>query len=144
MKADTKTEQAVTTAIHAFADAYRRRDLPALTALVSPDPDVILVGTGADETRIGVSAIQKQAERDWDQTDAASMHLVPGVVSAAGHVAWVACEGHFLIVAGGAEARVPIRLTAVFEKRGDRWLAAQMHVSTPMAEQAEGQSFPSP
>jgi hypothetical protein len=38
-------------------------------ALLVPDPDVFLYGTGADEKRQGLAEIQAQAERDWSQSD---------------------------------------------------------------------------
>ena len=44
--------------------------------------------------------------------------------------------------ADGQAMSLPARLTAVFEKRGDRWLIVQSHFSFPAAGQAEGVSFP--
>ena len=43
---------------------------------------------------------------------------------------------------GGQEISFPGRMTAVLEKRLDRWLIAQTHSSCPAPEQAEGESFP--
>jgi hypothetical protein len=35
-----------------------------------------------------------------------------------------------------------MRLTAVLERREDRWRIVQAHYSAPLANQAEGESFP--
>lgn len=142
MKADPKTAHDVTKAFDEFREAYRQRDVKTLTGLLSPDADVMLVGTGADELRVGVDGIRTQAERDWDQTDAAAMHVTPREVSASGNVAWLTALGEFHVTADGGEARVPIRVTAVLEHRERRWLIAQMHFSAPLAEQPDGRSFP--
>jgi ketosteroid isomerase-like protein len=48
----------------------------------------------------------------------------------------------FKVKAGGQEMALPGRMTAVLEKRGDKWLFVQSHFSLPAAGQ-EGESFPS-
>jgi ketosteroid isomerase-like protein len=56
-------------------------------------------------------------------------------------VAWVAADATFKMQAGGQRFAIPARLTAVLEKRENRWLLAQAHFSAPMAGQVEGESF---
>jgi ketosteroid isomerase-like protein len=142
MKADAQTEAAVRDVLNRMADAYTKRDMRALLALMAPDPDNVMYGTQADEKRVGPAEIQVQAERDWSQTEAGSFELGWTSVSAAGNVAWVAADMTFKATVDGQELAFPGRLTAVLEKRGDRWLFVQSHFSLP-APGAEGQSFPS-
>jgi ketosteroid isomerase-like protein len=54
-------------------------------------------------------------------------------------VAWLAAEGMGQAQAGGQEMSFPLRMTAVLEQRGDKWLLTQAHVSVPAAAQAEGE-----
>ena len=68
MKADAHTEAAVMATLEQFKQAYEQRDMARLLALFAPDPDVVLIGTGADEKRVGLAEIQTQAERDWSQS----------------------------------------------------------------------------
>ena len=89
MKADVKTEAAVKSVLDKVAEGYAKRDLALLQAAFAPDPDVVMYGTGADEKRIGLAEIQVQAERDWSQTEAATVTYGWTSVSAAGSVAWV-------------------------------------------------------
>src|SRR6478672_1914543 len=101
MKADAATEKAVLATMHEFLEAYRRRDADHLMTLAAPDADVILIGTGADERRVGSAEIRAQAERDWSQSDSAMFDFNWNSVSAAGSVAWVASEGVVRASAGG-------------------------------------------
>ncbi len=142
MKADAMTEAAVKAVLDQVAEGYATRNLDTLRAAFAPDPDVVMYGTGADEKRIGLEAIQAQAERDWSQAEATSIAYGWTIVSAAGSVAWVATDAAFNLKAGGQEMTLPARMTFVLERRGDRWLIVQTHVSLPAAGQAEGVSFP--
>src|SRR5689334_20851955 len=119
MKADAATEVAVLATVNRFTEAYRTRDRDALLAVIAPDADAMLFGTGADERRIGPAEILAQAERDWSQSDAATFDFSWTSVSAAGTVAWVAAEGVVRATAGGQEVTLPIRMTMVFERRGE-------------------------
>jgi ketosteroid isomerase-like protein len=142
MKADAQTEAAVLATLEEYKQAYEQRDMDRLLALFAPDPDVVLWGTGADEKRMGLAEIRAQAERDWAQSEAFSLEWGWSSVSAAGSVAWVAVDvvGHVRV--GGQEVHLPLRVSAVLEHRGARWLWMQAHASLPAPEQAAGDSFP--
>jgi ketosteroid isomerase-like protein len=142
MKADAKTEREVLDALNRLSQAYAKRDPVLLQALFTPDADVVMYGTGADEKRIGVSEVLAQANRDWSQTDSAAIDFQWTSVSAAGPVAWTASDATFRLQTGGESMEFPARVTHVFEKRGDRWLIVQSHFSLPAAAQEEGEAFP--
>jgi ketosteroid isomerase-like protein len=142
MKADAQTEAALMATLEQFKQAYEQRDMEHLLALFAPDPDVVTIGTGADEKRVGLAEIQMQAERDWAQSEATSLEWGWSSVSAAGSVAWLAADAVVSVKVGGQEMHLPLRVTAVLEHRGDRWLWVQMHASIPAPEQTEGESFP--
>lgn len=143
MKADAATENAVLLALCEFTEAYRLRDADRLMSLTAPDSDVMLIGTGADERRVGQADIRAQAERDWSQSENAAFDFTWTSVSAAGPVAWIAAEGVVRASAGGQEAALPVRMTMVLEQRDGKWLLLQAHGSFPAPEQEEGQSWPS-
>ncbi len=129
-------------ALEQFKQAYEQHDIERLLALFAPDPDVVIIGTGVDEKRVGLAEIQTQAERDWAQSETFSLEWGWSSVSAAGSVAWVAADAIGHVKMGGQEVQLPLRLTAVLEHRGARWLWMQGHVSMPAPGQAEGESFP--
>ena len=142
MKADAMTEAAVKAVLDKVTEGYVKRDLALLLSAFAPDPDVVMYGTGADEKRIGQAGIQAQAERDWSQTESASVTYQWTSISAAGPVAWAATDASFSLKADGQEMTLPARITFVLEKRGEQWLIVQGHFSFPAAGQSEGESFP--
>jgi ketosteroid isomerase-like protein len=142
MKADAQTEAALMAILEQFKQAYEQRNMEHLLALFASDPDVVTIGTGADEKRVGLAEIQMQVERDWAQSEATSLEWGWSSVSAAGSVAWVAADAVGSIKVGGQEMHLPLRITFVLEHRGDRWLFVQMHTSIPALEETEGESFP--
>ena len=142
MKAPPNTERSVKAVLNQFAEAYVRRDLPSLRSAFASDPDVLLFGTGADEKRVGLSEIQRQAERDWSQTESIDVTYGWMSVSSAASVAWVATSATFNVKAGGKVLILPARITFVLENRSDQWFIVQAHCSFPAAGQPEGQSFP--
>lgn len=142
MKADPKTEAAVMNVMNQFAEAFSKRDLNASLALLMPDPDVVFIGTGGDEKRIGLAEIKALFERDFAQFEDASLKLAQPSVSAAGSVAWVVADLILRANTGGREISLQARSTAVLERRGDRWLIVQLHASLPATGQAEGEAFP--
>jgi len=142
MKASAKTEAAVTELFDKYLKYYRSRDLEGLMALMIPEDDLILYGTGADEKRIGPDGTRIQAKRDWSQTDSLEFKFTWRQVSEAGPVAWVSADGEGEGKAGGQTFTFPFRMTAVLEKRGEQWYIAQTHISLPSAAQEEGDSVP--
>jgi len=142
MKADSKTETAVMNVMNQFAEAFAKRDLNAVLSLLAPDPDVVFMGTGGDEKRIGLAEIKALFERDFSQFEDASLKIGWHSVSAAGSVAWVVADLILHANTGVSEISLRVRSTTVLEWRGDRWLIVQFHSSLPAAGQKEGEAFP--
>jgi ketosteroid isomerase-like protein len=141
MQASPSTQAAVQATLQQWKDAYSRRDVDGALAVMAPDADVVGIGTGPDEWRVGPEEFKAQLERDFAQSEALSVDYEPLVVSEAGPVAWVAGRASVQARVEGQDVSLTGRFTAVLEQRGDRWLLVQTHFSLPAAEQAEGQSF---
>jgi ketosteroid isomerase-like protein len=141
MRASPQTQAAVEATLRQWAEAYTARDLDQALALIAPDDDVVGIGTGQDEWRVGLEQFRAQIERDFSQAEALSVEYEPLVVSEAGSVAWVAGRASVQARVDGQDLGLAGRFTAVLEHRDDRWLLLQTHFSLPAAEQAEGRSF---
>jgi len=141
MRASPSTQAAVQATLQQWKDAYSRRDMDGALAVMAPDADVLGIGTGPDEWRVGPAAFRAQLERDLAQSEALSVDYEPLVVSEAGPVAWVAGRATVQARVDGQDLALTGRFTAVLEQREGRWLLMQTHFSLPAAEQAEGRSF---
>jgi ketosteroid isomerase-like protein len=131
MKADAMTEAAMRAVMDKVAEGYSKRDLSMMQATFALDPDVVMYGTGVNENRIGVTGMQAKAEHDWSLFDKVAITYGWTSISAAGRVAWAASDAAFKVQADGQEMTLPVRITFVFEKRGDDWRIVQAHFSSP-------------
>ena len=142
MKADAKTEAEVMDVINRLIKAFNKRDIEGGLALFASDPDVVFIGTGKDEKRIGLTEIKDEFERAFTQSEQSSIQLEWYSVSAAGSVAWVAYDALIQAQVSGKERKFPVRVTTVMERRGDKWFIVHSHDSMPAAGQKEGESWP--
>ena len=122
MRANAKTEAAVMSTLNKLIEGYESRDMDSVLSCYAPDPDLVCIGTGVDEKRLGLNEVRAGLERDLAQSEALSVELGWSSVSAAGSVAWVACDAIINAKAGGQEVSFPGRFTAVLEQRKGRWL----------------------
>lgn len=128
MRADPATEAAVKAVLEALADVYAARDSRLLRGVFAPDPDVVMVTPGAAAV-VGLAAIEAKAESDWSRSEAGSLAYGGMSISAAGPVAWAVTDADFSVKAGGLERALPLRITFVLERRGERWLIMHAHYS---------------
>ena len=131
MKADAKTESEVMSVLKKFTEAFEKRNLEDMLMLFAPDPDVVAIGSEADEKLVGMNEIKAFFKRYFDHFEALSMEFGWTMVSTAGKVAWAVIDDTVTVKAGGQETILLGRLTSVLEKRGDKWLIVQMHHSVP-------------
>ena len=141
MKASPPTQAAVRATLRQWKDAYSQQDVDGALAVIAPDDDVVGIGTGPDEWRVGPEEFRAQLERDFAHSEALSVAYEPLVVSEAGPVAWVAGRATVQARVEGQDLTLTGRFTAVLEQREGRWLLVQTHFSLPAAQQAEGRSF---
>ncbi len=143
MKADKTTEKEVIEVINRFVETYTHHDIEGTLALLAPDPDILLIGTGRDEKILGIEQARTQIKRDYEQGGDFLIKLGTTTVSSAGPVAWIAADSQWQVKIGGRKIDYYWRWTMVLEKRQNKWLIMQSHLSAPEASQVAGQSFPS-
>jgi len=141
MRADAKTEAAVMNVVQQCFKAFTKKDIDSILAFFTPDPDVILIGTGVDEKCVGLDEVRNILGRSFAQFEEASFEFGWHSVSAAGPVAMVAADVNLYVKTSDQQITEQMRLTVALEQRGDRWLIIQWHDSLPAAGQKEGQAF---
>jgi len=132
MKADSATQTAVMNAVRQFASAFTMRDIDLIKSTFAADEDIALIGTGEDEKRLGWEAIRQLMERDWQQSESASMEFGSHIVSSAGTVAWVIADVTVKAKAGDQDIALSLRGTAVLENQASGWHIQQFHLSAPI------------
>ncbi len=131
VKADDVTEKEIMVIVNKFIETYSKRDIEGIMSLVAPDPDVCLLDSEPGQRSVGLNAIEAYLNDDWSQYEASSYEFNWINISAAGPVAWIASEVHFIVKSGGQSIIIPSYVTAVFEKKEDKWLMMQGHFSIP-------------
>ena len=142
MKADAKTEAEVMSVLETWATAYAKRDVNAVMSLFATDSDMVFIGTGADERRLGPAEVKLQVERDFDQSESMTVDWKWRSISVYGDIAAMATECVVNAVVGGQQLTFPLRITGVLQKRNGRWLWVQWHSSAPDSSQETGSAFP--
>jgi ketosteroid isomerase-like protein len=142
METATDVTGAIRNALTRFAEAYEAKDVGRVLRAFAPGSDVQLIGTGADEIRLGLNAVREQAERDFAQADRMSISFGELRVDSVNDVAWALAPCAVEVAVGEESISMDLRLTAVFERRADAWLIRQVHLSAAMAGQEAGESFP--
>lgn len=141
MKVNSDIEAAVLATLKASWDAYRRRDVDEVLSYYTSDVDLVAVGTGAEERFVGPDSLRAGLVHDFSQEHEAVLKIAWASVSGVGDVAWVAADCVAEVAAGGRIISVPCRLTAVLERKGDKWLIMQTHFSLPAGGAAATQSL---
>lgn len=141
VRADEETQAEVKALLDRVAKAFADRDIDGFLACFAPDPDVVMIGTGADERGVGSDQIGTLIRRAWSQSDTASFRLVRTSISSAGRVAWVDADAIVNAVMGGRDFTENLRFTFVLEKRPGGWMIVQSHDSLPAAGQGKGEAW---
>ena len=131
----------VTDVLERFAAAYSARDAAGVLSLMSAEPDIVMVGTGGDEVRIGAEEVREQIERDISQADEISFSLGPIRVHTRGEVGWAFAEPDVTVTVAGHTLRMPMRMTAVVLLEDGRPVVHSGHLSVALSAQAAGESF---
>ena len=141
MVASEETISAVHGVLDRFAATYSAKDQAGVLGCFAVGSDGVLIGTGADEWRVGDAAVRAQVERDFAQAD--SLHVEYGEIHIDGTdgVAWFAATATIDASVGGEPFESAVRLTGVVRHQGDGWRIVQSHLSLPADAQEPGQSF---
>ncbi|MGB3111429.1 MAG: nuclear transport factor 2 family protein, partial [Candidatus Omnitrophota bacterium] len=132
MKIDPGIENEIFNVLNSYAEFYAKKDMDSVLRLFTPGSDLTFIGTDINEKCASLDEFKSLLERDFAIAEDVSWQWGERSVSAAGPVAWVSTECLARANVKGQEMTLPMRITAVLEKRADRWLIAHMHNSVPV------------
>ena len=142
MTASPKVKKEVLSVLKQYWKAYEEQDVNDILGITVPDEDAVFLGAGADEIVFGPKELRKALKRDFSQSLSTKVTMKNVCVFSAGDAAWLYGECRMKAVTPEETMVLGGRFTAVFEKRGEKWLIAQSHFSVPDVQQAPGESFP--
>jgi SnoaL-like domain len=141
MVASEETIGAVRGVLNRFAATYSAKDEAGVLGCFDVGQDGVLIGTGADEWRVGDAAVRAQVDRDFAQADSLSVEYGELYIDGTDGVAWFAAKATIRASVAGESFESALRLTGVVTHRGDDWRIVQSHLSFPADTQEPGQSF---
>jgi uncharacterized protein (TIGR02246 family) len=141
MVASSETIAAVRGVLDRFARTYSAKDEAGVLGCFAVGNDGVLIGTGADEWRVGEAAVRTQVERDFAQADSLSVEYRELHVDGTDDVAWFAAKATVRAKVGEEPFESAMRMTGVVTRQGDDWRIVQSHLSFPAETQEPGQSF---
>ncbi len=131
MATDPETRAAVLAVLDEFRAAVASRDVERLLALYAADPDVVGIGTSADEWYVGRDTMRAGFERDFAGDTPFVVEFAPPIISASGDVAWVSAGFNGRMTTEDGVVRLHGRFTGVLRRDGDAWRFVQAHTSLP-------------
>lgn len=130
---EDKPDDAMDEALHVLdrMNTYMlARDL-SVAEEFSPDADVLLLASEANELAIGGDEIRAFFERLMSHPVTYSWDWREKKVSSSGDVSWIFAQGDIVLRDIDGELRMPYRMTAVLERKSGKWLIHQFHGSEP-------------
>jgi len=124
----------VSDVVDRYLEAYAKRDIDALGKVLAQDNDALGIGTDEGEFWKGWTTIRNVTEKQFGAFREVNWVRSQPLIrfSRDGNVAWYAEEltGDFL--SGTKRTTLPLRFTAVLERRANQWVIVQFHRSMPV------------
>jgi adenylate cyclase len=109
-----------------YYDALSRADAEAVAGFFTSSDGVTLIGTDPEEWWVGHSTIAKIWEAQLGEIGGLDVDGAEPACYANGDVGWMADRPTLVI---GSEMRIPLRITAVWERDAGTWKIVQWHAS---------------
>ena len=123
-----------------FCAGYKNRDLPYLLSLFTKN--ATLWGTGIDEYRYGLKALETQLIRAWSQSEQSEIDII-NFNPTPEHAFWASanCSAK-LWIDGQHYILEHLRITICIDEEDHAWKIAHMHASFPDFRIPRNASFP--
>jgi ketosteroid isomerase-like protein len=69
MNDETQSAQAVRATLDRYSVLYAAHDVDGIMGLFAPDPDIVVIGTGADEKCVGPAQVRQLFERNFAESE---------------------------------------------------------------------------
>ncbi len=142
MEANNEINKEILNILDKYSECYLNKNLDGLMSLFVSDPDLVAIGTGADEWVNGPDQLKDGFKRDFSQANDIRLFFENLSISAAGKVAWVSGATTMQAMVNGEDVIIPGRITMVLEEKEKEWLVTHLHYSVAAEWQEKGKSWP--
>jgi hypothetical protein len=122
----------ILTLLERLNQGFARHDVQQILDLFAPDPQIVFIGSEADETAIGPTQLRTLLEGLFARPETYQWRWGQPHLGVTGHLAWLSTEA-VLLIEGPERLQLPYRITLVLQRRGNAWLIVHYHGSEPAA-----------
>lgn len=118
--------------------AIQNEDAEMLENIMCDDPEMVFFGTDTQERWIGKDDFMAAQKKFFESTSKSKIEIYNTTIklSRSGTVAWTSSMLNWDILSGEQPMHLEgLRMTFVFEKRNNNWVAVQGHGSVPVSGQ---------
>lgn len=142
MIANEKVENEVKEVLKKYWQAWEDLNFDKIMELYSDDSGFASIGTGAHEISLDLEKLKRGIIHDLKEIKDIRFETKWIKVSNVENVAWAATGFTATIRTEKGQIDLPSRLTAVFVKKGGKWLIVQTHFSNPNPNQRKDEAVP--
>lgn len=130
MPDESSHETAILATLENYANAYNTHDIDAIMALWADDPDVLLIGTGPDEKRIGIAEVRRQFAHNFARAKTLLFEFTNAVVSIYEDKAIVVANADVRTLVDDQIIQFSLRMTIILKYSQNRWWWVHRHAAT--------------
>ncbi len=130
MPSNSFHETAILATLEAYANAYNTHDIDAIMALWADDPDVLLIGTGPDEKRIGTAEVRRQFAHNFARAKTLLFAFTNAMVSIHENSAIVVANADARTLVDDQIIQFSLRMTIILKYSQNRWWWVHRHAAT--------------
>ena len=122
-----------------FVLAHETKDVELLSSCFSDKPDIIILGTDADELWVDKKSMVADQKRAYDTFDKVKLSVRDKVlkIDRSGKTAWFYMKVNWFVESKGEKYKFDhVRTTGVLENLGTKWRIVQIHTSLPVEGKA--------
>jgi ketosteroid isomerase-like protein len=127
-------KEKIKTRIEAFVNAYEKKDMNTVIAMLSTSNSFFFLGSDIAEKNYNISDFQNQMDHDWelfDNIDFGQIRNESIIISDSGDLAVAIYEIPVSADVGGSAAKFVLRMTNTFVKEKGMWQLVQGMASIP-------------
>ena len=120
-----------------YFDAYKQKDRDKALSCFANEPGTVLIGSALGAKSVGYEELKEQITKDFERFEFTKIDLPWKTITIKGPIALLTAEVDLAVKVGDVEQSGVARVTSAMEKKKDKWLIVQSHISLPSSSEVE-------